>query len=170
MTIKTINSQVVPEIINNVVSFSIPQEVKPGTLTDTIIKTVRLLNLPKLEWQDRFHEGGTGYIDGIRPKDMPHSAMYGVDNFGRLYVALKTVLRRENSSQVSYPGVETFFQRYTDNQNCWTSGNHYGHRIHVIIDRMYARELDLFQRLVRGEEVSIEDGYQPETMIKMKLA
>lgn len=170
MTIKNINPEVASTNIDSVVSVNKPVEVQTGTLTDTIMKTVRLLNLSKLEWQDRFHEGGTGYIDGIRPNDMPYSAMWGVDNYGRLYVALKTVLRRENSSKVSYPGVETFFQRYTNNQNAWASGNHYGHRVSIVCSRMHERELDLFQRLVKGEEVSIEDPYKPETMIKVKLA
>ena len=55
--------------------------------------------------------GNTGYIDGIIPTDLSHPVMRGVDHLGRPYLVLS-----DNN------WVQTFFQRYTEDQTVWAYG------------------------------------------------
>lgn len=60
-----------------------------------------------LPWQDEFHLGGTGYIDGIDPKHLGKPAMWGIDQWNRPYVAIKYVCNQ------TIQGAVALFQRYS---------------------------------------------------------
>ncbi|HEX2582659.1 MAG TPA: hypothetical protein VHL30_00905 [Chlamydiales bacterium] len=53
----------------------------------------------------------TGYIDWLKPKDLPFPVMKGI-LIGRPFIAMK----------IKGEGVITFFQRYSDASNPWTYG------------------------------------------------
>ena len=64
---------------------------------------IQVTDLPVLDIGDK--KGHTGYIDFIQVKDMSHSAMQGIDAYGRFFIALKY-------SDHETQRVGTFFQRY----------------------------------------------------------
>lgn len=72
-----------------------------------------------LPWQDEFHRGGTGYIDGIHAKHLQKSAMWGIDQWNRPYVAIKYVCDQAKE------GAVALFQRYTDSGNLMAAGGHF---------------------------------------------
>jgi len=61
--------------------------------------------------------GGTGYVDKLKPEELPHPVCLGEDIHGRPYVAVR--FRRNGRLH-----VEALFQRYTNDANLWTSGGH----------------------------------------------
>lgn len=70
--------------------------------------------------------GSTGYIDGLEPGDMPRPVVVGTDRGGRRFIAVRVKQicpKRLGDSDI---GVETFFQRYTDATDVWTSGGDMG--------------------------------------------
>lgn len=151
--------------------------VGEDSLTGKILRTfggIHAFNIPRLEWQDRFQTGGTEYsdgsirpIDGIRPSDMSHPVMWGIDRWRRLYIATKM-------EGVTYPypsqrgiGVETFFQRYSDDGNIWTSGDHYGLPAKIISNSMGDKEFDLFQKLIKGQVIKLIAWYNRGWKVKL---
>ena|GEM_PF-6278825 len=122
-------------------------------------------NLPVLPWQSRFHEGGTGYIDGIRPSDLSSPMMRGVDAYKRPFLAVRTESEDQYAKTL---GVETFFQRYTTPGEPWTSGNHYDK--HPIVSSIVDNEsLEKLEQLAQGETLNLKTPYTDET-IRKKLA
>lgn len=59
-----------------------------------------------LPWQDGFL-GGTGYIDRIQAKHLQKSAMWGIDEWNRPYIAIKYACGQAKE------GAVALFQRYT---------------------------------------------------------
>jgi len=85
-------------------------------------------DMKMLPWKDSFHEGGTGYIDGIKPEDMTvdgrhHSVMFGVCPKGRKFIAFRyrVVERDKEVKEV----VETVFQRYSMDDIVTSGGQSY---------------------------------------------
>ena len=56
--------------------------------------------------------GSTGYIDGARASELPHDFSYGVDVYGRSFVAIK---KRSD--------VVVLFQRYSNTRTTWVFGS-----------------------------------------------
>lgn len=139
------------------------KEYHPESMTAKVVGTFGTIEafakLPELQWEDRFHRGGTDYIDGIHPSDMKDPVMWGFDRWNRLFVAVKSnatlVDTEKGSAKYLSTGVETFFQRYTGDEQTWTSGGHFSHRVNVITSRMDNNNLELFQNLIKGQSISI---------------
>ncbi len=108
--------------------------------------------LPVLSWQDRFHEGKTGYIDGVKPEDLASPIMRGVDPWSRPFLALHTEESLKSGEKTT--GAEVLFQRYTSHPDPWTSGNHY-QRAPLVSGTVDSDELDQLARLVDGETVKL---------------
>lgn len=90
-------------------------------LVDTLEKTGNLTCEHFMPWKDQYHEGGTDYIDGVRPQDLDLPVKWGVDPWSRVYVGLRyTASGKEGEEQAA-----AVFQRYTVG-TLITSGNHYG--------------------------------------------
>ena len=54
--------------------------------------------------------GGTGYIDGLRPEDMPADIAMGCDRTGRRFFAFRMLARIRGEDVMV---VETIFERYS---------------------------------------------------------
>ena len=80
-----------------------------------------LLDYPILKWKNEFL-GDTGYIDGIRPEDVSHPVMLGVDTYGRAFATIRTY----NPCRPRHIQLETMFQRYSNNLTTWTVGTRTG--------------------------------------------
>lgn len=150
----------------------VTKDFENDSLTIKIINLfngVDAFNLPKLEWKNEFHAGGTGYIDGIKPSDLSDSVMWGIDPAKRLYIAVKKVMVQPNG-RFSQPGVETIFQRYSDSAYVWTSGKHFDPTPTLVISRLDEKIFPLFEKLVKGEEITLSAWDDPDTEIQVKLA
>lgn len=71
-----------------------------------------------LAWQDKFHRGATGYVDGIRPTDLQKAIQWGIDQWNRPYIAIKYACDKTI-------GAVALFQRYTDQAYSVASGGHF---------------------------------------------
>ena len=81
---------------------------------------------PHLPWQDKFHRGNTGYIDGIRMKDLDQPIMGGIDEWNRPFIAFKYVCTRvQDAVSTVTRGAVTFFQRYPLSLKPIVSGGHF---------------------------------------------
>jgi hypothetical protein len=111
----------------------------------------KFCQLPVLPYQDRFHEGGTGYIDGVRPTDLTAGFMRGVDPYARPYVAIHS---EDTVEAQKMAGAETLFQRYTDHLEPWTSGSHY-QEAPLVGSTVDSSVLDKLARLKNGETIEM---------------
>jgi|LakMenEpi03Aug12_release.lakeMendotaPanAssembly.Ray.scaffolds.fasta_scaffold1186826_2 hypothetical protein len=86
-------------------------------IDNVLPENIKYEDLPELKHKEEF-VGDTDYIDNIFPRDISHRVMRGIDHFNRKYIV---VYYNEN--------IQTYFQRYTGNENCWSYGeftiNHY---------------------------------------------
>ncbi len=127
-----------------------------------------------LPWQDEFHRGGTGYIDGIKPDDLKQPIMCGVDPWGRYFLALKYTCRGQEEGgedKKKTIGAVALFQRYTG-ENLIVPGGHFQpvgcHGSLGPIDPLDSKTFsEDFSRFVGGEKVEYYDW--SEEKITMEL-
>ena len=79
-------------------------------------------DLPTIDIGSR--TGSTDYIDFIKPEEVSHSLMRGVDVYGRNFLTIKAEIH--DSKGTIWQVFETFFQRYNDCNNIWVGCGHYG--------------------------------------------
>jgi hypothetical protein len=100
-----------------------------------IINTITRLNLANFDLRDRnglsepynyFIRGLTGYIDFIKPDELPETIdlMKGVDSCFRNFFVFKA--RFLFADGTYFDTFSTFFQRYSDNNLLWHCCGHYG--------------------------------------------
>lgn len=85
----------------------------PEDIIDMIGKN-RFLYAKEVKWNPGWL-GGTSYIDSMRPKDFkddPNSIYYGIDDYNRPFIFLKT--RVTKKSGTSKETMISIFQRYSD--------------------------------------------------------
>lgn len=87
---------------------------KSDFISNIIPNSMKFEDLPEIEHKRHF-VGSTDYIDKIRPEHLTHYVMRGKDQYNRLY----TVVYYKNN-------IQTYFQRYTDNDYIWSYGEHIG--------------------------------------------
>jgi len=93
---------------------------KFGKITDIFPPTL-LSKCPHLNFKSRFI-GGTDYIDKITVNDVTDPIMIGKDSFDRCFITLRII---ENG----VVKLITLFQRFTKNNNFWTSGSEYNTKL-----------------------------------------
>ena len=91
-------------------------------------------DIPLVDYKKAWHEGGTGYIDGIQPSDDIFSSgplAKFIDNVGRSAIAIKyNVSCPDDTKAVALKSGEysvAAFQRYSDSEQPWVYGGHYMH-------------------------------------------
>ena len=83
-------------------------------LNNVLPLNVKYEDLPEIKHQNSF-VGDTDYLDNIYPEHLSHYVMRGKDQHARLYLI------------VYYKGnIQTYFQRYTDNNELWSYGSYRG--------------------------------------------
>ena len=124
---------------------------------------IQVTDLPVLDIGDK--KGHTGYIDFIQVKDMSHSAMQGIDAYGRFFIALKY-------SDHETQRVGTFFQRYS-NENSWAYGTCYWSSLLYHNSRVRQESYNKLKKrltdLINGKTVKGTDCYGEDTEIDIKL-
>jgi len=78
-----------------------------------------------LPWQEAFHRGGTGYIDGIHSDQLSKDVMWGIDQWQRPFIAMKYLCQKVLPEGLSekIQGATTLFQRYTNAAFLVTGGH-----------------------------------------------
>jgi len=77
----------------------------------------KFIDYPILEFKEKF-VGSTDYIDRIKPADVTHPIMIGVDCYKRAFVTIRSI------NKYGVKVVDTLFQRYTDEKTTWSNGCH----------------------------------------------
>ena len=96
-------------------------------LVQTLEKTGNLTCEHFLSWKDQYYQGGTGYIDGIKPEDLDQSVKWGIDPCNRVFVGLRYTVESEDSVEKASVEAAAVFQRYTKKNILVLGNNHYGH-------------------------------------------
>ncbi len=112
-------------------------------------------DIPLVDYKEAWHEGGTGYIDGIRPSDDIFTSgplAKFIDNAGRSAIAIKYSV----SCTIDFKVADwrdgeyavAAFQRYTDPKSFWVYGGHYQHNGAVYIG---AIKFESLERLIHDK-------------------
>jgi hypothetical protein len=119
--------------------------------------------------------GGTGYLDGIEVR-VPSK---GLDKARRPFFSLPLEVSRkmviipggtEHGPDVNR-GTVTFFQRYTDNKNLWTTGGMESHLVGSAVKPGYHEDFieEVLLRVLSGETLTIEVPKEFHGMEKLEL-
>jgi hypothetical protein len=95
------------------------------------------------------------YIDFIHCKDMEYPVMIGIDKFNRSFVTMRYNVY---NNELKFLGtkVESFFQRYTNNKYCWTSGETGGFVYASICQsRLNTERSEMIKTLLSNKKVKI---------------
>ena len=111
------------------------------------------------------------YIDGIREIDMKKPVMWGIDNCRRLFVAIrKTSYHIDDGTLVDSDIVETFFQRYSNEGDVWTSGSRYSSITEIIQSKMEEKQYETFKNLIlTGEAIHERCSLLTNNIVKYRL-
>lgn len=107
-------------------------KVDDGSFTAKIIRIMQsspyITEDSYLSYERRFI-GNTDYLDRIHVKDMKLPIMWGIDQYDRLFVAIKKIYYDAEGHPLKHnrtiESVETYFQRYSNNDRCWSNGSCY---------------------------------------------
>lgn len=94
---------------------------------DTFFPMKLVSKFPILDFEPKFM-GPTNYIDRIRPQDMKHPIMIGVDIYRRPFICIKYFEDIDSDNEFGIgSSLITVFQRYSDNNRGWIkAGNNTG--------------------------------------------
>lgn len=101
--------------------------------------------IPVLDVSDR--AGWTGYINFIRPDELSHPIMRGVDKVNRPFF----VIRAENAKTSDLVTV-TYFQRYSDDIQTWAQGGDGKNKLSQIVFHR-EKELEDLKSLIENRRV-----------------
>ncbi len=128
-----------------------------------------------LDWQDAFHRGGTGYIDGITPQAMKKSFMWGIDRWNRAFIALKLKCTRvvEGGAKAISEGSTAIFQRYTG-KSMVVPGSHFmpkGCPDLGPLDPLQSRNFkDSLEHVLKGGKVEVTNRWLDDSSYTLELA
>lgn len=87
--------------------------------------------------------GGTGYLDQFTVEDLTEAVSYGVDNFGRAFIALRV---RQHGRGRAKRRAWVIHQRYIDSKTAWVVAGDWGQPlIYSNADELCAKLLRLIQ-------------------------
>ena len=122
-------------------------------------------NIPNVDYKDQWHRGGTGYIDGVRPKDDAFSngpLVKFIDNFHRSAIAIKyTTSCPSSTEENNYEYAVTAFQRYTDDSGLWVFGGHFANQRATNIGKVDLQWLESL--VVNGQETFNSYDYDSDS-------
>ena len=131
-------------------------------LMNLLEKTNRLTCKYFLPWQDAFCQGGTDYIDGIKPSSVHHSVHWGIDPYRRIFATFHFKTTDINENQTA-----AVFQRYTK-QSLLISAGHYNHSSFFPTGPVNNSRLQQFEVLLSKESIEYPNQYF-ETPITLTL-
>lgn len=99
---------------------------------------------------------GTDYIDYFMCCDIPGNIAKGTDKFWRNFFCVKFEV--EGRSSVI---MQTFFQRYTDDDGLWMGCGHATINLMTTYGGMSSIQEDLVKDIISGKEVEINSGHHP---------
>lgn len=121
---------------------------------DKIILGDKYTSTPVLDIGNQ--EGRTSYIDFIEQKDVKYPVMRGVDRNKRPFIVLRAI---DKNGQYY---MQTFFQRYSDDEKHWMGCGHGGKQIIDTCGGMKPIQFDLLKCLIQGETCNVTEEYHPE--------
>jgi hypothetical protein len=151
-----------------------------GSLTEVMVDLVA--SCPCLEWKDEFCP--SDYIDRVYARDMSAPVMWGIDRWGRFFVAVRSFVSRVETKnkktnkieietydeKKSRPATEIFFQRYSQEPNTWTSGSTHLSTNQIIVSRMYDEQFNSLKQLIESASTtSVRDQFENIVSITLSL-
>ncbi len=106
-----------------------------------------------LPWEQSFHAGGTGYIDGITTEDLKMSVMWGIDPHNRPFAVCGYSYREKDKEETLGQESITLFQRNVGLGSS-IAGNGVGKKLYL--DPSDSDFLSKFQQLVEGKTIENE--------------
>lgn len=130
-------------------------------LMNMLEKTGRLSCEYFLPWQDEFHEGGTGYIDGVRSSSVEQSVQWGIDPWKRIFTTLHfTDIPGSEKENAVKENIEkqtaAVFQRYTVG-GLLVSGGHYSNSLFFSAHALNDCDMNKLESLLKKGSVVYSD-------------
>ena len=100
-------------------------------------------------------QGNTDYIDYLEWEKIKYPVIWGTDHYRRKYITIKALYGKKKIMQ-------TFFQRYTDDTNCWAFGDCIWerNRIYSLFSsdgRLKSDTFKLIEELIKNKIIDIKD-------------
>ena len=124
---------------------------------EALEKTGRLNCNHFIPWKDQYPQGGTGYIDGIKPEDLDQSVKWGIDPWSRVFIGLRCTADDEKEESAAV------FQRYTTN-DMMVKGNHYGPSFNSMGTTGEGLSQNL-EKLLKDGKVNLASPYSREKVV-----
>ena len=114
--------------------------------------------------------GHTDYIDFIKPDEITHRVMKGIDRHSRPFLVIKATGKLDTGDEI--PLFQTFFQRYTDISYLWMGCGNYGKQLFDTCGGMKKHHFDALTKLINGETISAKEFTRPDNlkMSEIKLS
>ena len=123
------------------------------------LQFVEKLNVPVFDTGSR--AGNTDYIDFIRPGEIDHQVMKGVDAYSRPFLIIKAVGKLEDGGEINL--FQTFFQRYTGEKELWMGCGNYGNQLFDTCGGMKKSHFTALKDLINGKTISTEGFYRSDS-------
>lgn len=102
--------------INNCPTEQLNEILSKQSKSGMVFSVFKILNATKgihcdnyLPWQDSFYGDGRFFIEGIQPKDLTKSVLWGIDGNKRSYIALKYTCDQLNEIDPNAKPIESIF-------------------------------------------------------------
>jgi hypothetical protein len=99
--------------------------------------------------------GSTGYLDFIQNHDVSNSVTKGKDKYNRPFFVIRALITRSDNSTEST--LETFFQRYTNDDSLWHGCGHSGHYFISTEGGMNIKQAEFIIELLKNKYVNLTE-------------
>lgn len=105
--------------------------------------------------QSDIPEQNTQYIDYLEWEKIKYPVVWGTDHYGRKYISIKALYGKKKIMQ-------TFFQRYTDDTDCWAFGDCYGIKekpcsLFISDGRLKSDTFKFIEELIKNKIINLKD-------------
>jgi len=122
-------------------------------------------DLPVFDIGERM--GITDYLDFIREEEPSEKVMRGVDSYTRPFLIVKAEVL--DSRGKIWSVFETFFQRYSDNDQMWMGCGHYGENFLETSGGMTQTQVDFLARLISKHSMALNDELNEKVRFSYQL-
>lgn len=123
---------------------------------------VENLDVPVLDLEGE--TGRTDYIDFIKPHNVTHRVMKGIDRYSRPFLVIKAIGNLGTGEEVEL--FQTFFQRYSNNKLSWMGCGIYGNKLFDTYGGMRESHFKALMDLIDGKSISAE-GFSRNNMLNI---
>lgn len=118
-----------------------------------------LASLPILDIGER-ENTQSEMIDFIKPDELTHPVMTGLDKYQRRFITIKFKVGRESLTL-----HQTFFERYTHNQLDWVGASSASSGLIWTEPSLTSEQFEFINQIISGNKVTISEEHRPVSSV-----